>query len=116
MAPLPLDAEPAPRPWDPGLQNERTSLAWQRTMLSGLACSLLVARLVAGLSLTLAIVVGFTALVGTALLGLVAVRRFRHHARALPARHLIGDGRSHLLLAGLVVGTAVAALGYVLLG
>ena len=52
-------------PWDPGLQNERTGLAWQRTMLAGLVCSLLVARLLAEVWLPLAVLVGLAALLGT---------------------------------------------------
>ena len=49
----------------PGLQNERTGLAWQRTMLSGLTCSVLVARLLASVSTTLAVIIGLLALLGT---------------------------------------------------
>ncbi len=101
-------------PWDPGLQNERTGLAWQRTMLAGLTCSLLVARLLAELSLTLAVLTGLLALLGTAVLGGMAIRRFRGYNRALHAGVAIGDARPKLLITGLVGLTAVGALLFAL--
>ena len=64
-------------PWDPGLQSERTGLAWQRTMLAGLTCSLLVARLLASVSIFLSVILGLMALLCTAGLGWLAIRRFR---------------------------------------
>jgi uncharacterized membrane protein YidH (DUF202 family) len=97
-------------PWDPGLQNERTGLAWQRTMLAGLVCTLLVARLVAEVLLPVAIVLGLAALVGTAALGAIALRRFRRFDRDLHARHPIGDGRLQVLITAVVGVTAVGAL------
>ena len=79
-------------PWDAGLQNERTGLAWQRTMLSGLACGLIVTRLLAGVSLTLAILTG----VGMLALGLARVSR--HRAVRWPVTALV-----FVLLLSLVV-------------
>lgn len=104
-----------PLPWDVGLQNERTGLAWQRTMLAGLACGLLVARLLAGVSLTLAILTGVLALAAAAGLGWVALRRFRLNGRALVAGRRLGDARAHAIAAALLGVTALAAVAYVLL-
>ena len=97
-------------PWDPGLQNERTGLAWQRTMLAGLVCSLLVARLLAEVWLPLAVLVGLASLLGTAGLGGMAIRRFRRNSAALPAQRPIGDGRLQALISAVVALTAVGAL------
>jgi len=102
-------------PWDPGLQNERTGLAWQRTMLAGLVCSLLVARLLVEVSLLLAAITGLTALLTTAGLGWMALSRFRRHADALHAQRPIGDGRPHALISVVVALTAAAALVYAVL-
>ena len=101
-------------PWDPGLQNERTGLAWQRTMLAGLTCCLLVVRLLAELSVMLAVFTGLIALLATALLGGMAIRRFRYHHDALHAGDLIGDARAKLLITSLVSLTAVGALVFAL--
>ncbi|HEY0238344.1 MAG TPA: DUF202 domain-containing protein [Friedmanniella sp.] len=104
-----------PAPWDHGLQNERTGLAWQRTMLSGLACGLLVARLLAGVSLTLAILAGVVALGAAAAFGGVALRRFRQNARALAGGRRLDDARPAAFASALLILTALAAAGYVLL-
>lgn len=100
-------------PWDPGVQNERTRLAWQRTTLSGLACSLLIARLLAGSSLTLAVAVGLTAVVTSAAVGWLSTRRYAKNNVALHADRLTTGARSHLLVTALVTITALGALVYV---
>jgi uncharacterized membrane protein YidH (DUF202 family) len=100
-------------PWDPGLQNERTGLAWQRTMLAGLTCSLLVARLLASVSLTMSLIIGLMALLCTAGLGYVAIRRFRLNNMAIHREEALGDGKANAIVSILVVATAVGALLYV---
>jgi uncharacterized membrane protein YidH (DUF202 family) len=100
-------------PWDPGLQNERTGLAWQRTMLAGLTCGLLVARLLASISVTFAVIIGLLALLCTAGLGYLAVRRFRLNSLAIHREEALGDGKANALTTMLVMITALAALLYV---
>ena len=100
-------------PWDPGLQNERTRLAWQRTTLAGLACSLLVARLLVTISIMLSVVIGLLALLCTAGLGYLAIRRFRLNTLAIHREEALGDGKANALISMLVVITALAGLLYV---
>ena len=102
-----------PPPWDPGMQNERTRLAWQRTTLSGLTCSLVVSRLLAELSLSLAITVGLAAVLSSAVLGWFSTRRYAENQIALHGHGLIAGARSHLVLTGLVIITALGGVGYV---
>jgi uncharacterized membrane protein YidH (DUF202 family) len=100
-------------PWDPGLQNERTGLAWQRTMLAGLTCSLLVARLLASISITLSVIIGLLAMLCTAGLGYLAIRRFRLNTLAVHREEALGDGKANAFISILVVVTALAGLLYV---
>ena len=102
------------RPWDSGLQNERTGLAWQRTMLAGLTCSLLVARLLAEIWVVLAVLLGLVALLTTAGLGWMAVPRFRSNSHALHARRPIGDARPQLMISVVVTFTALGGLIFAL--
>jgi uncharacterized membrane protein YidH (DUF202 family) len=100
-------------PWDPGLQNERTGLAWQRTMLAGLTCSVLVARLLASVSVMLSVIIGLLALLCTAGLGYVAIRRFRLNNVAVHREEKLGDGKANAFTSLLVVLTALGGLLYV---
>jgi hypothetical protein len=82
-------------------------------MLAGLVCGLLVARLLAEIMPVLAVLTGLAALLGTAGLGWVALRRFRRNADALPAGRAIGDGRPAALISAVVALTAFSALVFV---
>ena len=110
-----MDPEDVPPP-DRGLQNERTALAWQRTLLSGLACALVATRLTVPVSEPLALATGLSALLCTAALAELSRRRFRRNARALAAHRPLADGRAPLLVTVLVVLTGVLAAVVVLGG
>lgn len=99
--------------WDPGLQNERTRLAWQRTTLSGLACGLVVARLVSPWSATTAVILGLAAIANTALLAWLTARRYSTNQTNLHSAHALVDARAHLGVTTVLVLTGVGALGYV---
>jgi uncharacterized membrane protein YidH (DUF202 family) len=102
-------------PWDQGLQNERTGLSWQRTLLSGLTFSLLLARLLAGVNVGLAIAVGVAALACSAVLGLASVRRYVRNHDALTRDRVVEDGWYSLVITVLVSLTGVGAIAYVML-
>lgn len=104
------------RLWDDGAQNERTRLSWQRTTLSALALGLILARLLVGTSLVLAVLIALTAVLLAGALHWNAVRRYTRANTALGARQpLAGDGRSHLLLMALVALVGLGAMGYLLM-
>lgn len=101
-----------PAPWDSGLQIERTKLAWQRTALSTLAFSLLVARLVAIYSWPLAGVIALVAALAAVAVGVSAAGRYRRGDRALRADTALPDARSFGALTILVVVAGLGGLVY----
>lgn len=94
--------------WDPGLQAERTKLAWQRTALSAAACTLVIARLVWLSNPAIGAVVGVAALVCGAMIGWSASRRSLRSRMAIHRNEQLPDGRVHLWLTVLII---VAGIG-----
>lgn len=103
---------PTARP--PGVAGERTQLAWQRTTLSGLTCSLVVARLIFPMSMIIAIVVALLAVTTTLVLGWLASRPYLTSVRTRETSHALRDGRQHFAITVLLIITGLGALAFIL--
>jgi uncharacterized membrane protein YidH (DUF202 family) len=100
---------PADRPFDPGLQPERTALAWRRTSLSLLAGSLAGTRLLPEVWGPLGLVVGGAGVIGSLALLVLAQRRYRLQHTRLRRGAALPDGTLPALMAS--AGLAVALVG-----
>ncbi|MGO1385509.1 MAG: DUF202 domain-containing protein [Arachnia sp.] len=88
------------RPFDEGLQPERSALAWQRTALSIAVGSLLFGRILATSLGLWALLPMLTGLCMSTALGLKAHRRYAHHHRTLTSGNgFLADGRLHAAVA-----------------
>ncbi|MEG9224695.1 DUF202 domain-containing protein [Aeromicrobium sp. Sec7.5] len=96
--------------WDPGLQNERTTLAWGRSALALLVCGLLTATLAASRHWFPAVVVALVAMGSAAGLRRVARHRYLDASSALVAERPLPDGRLGAALVLGVVGLGALAV------
>lgn len=100
----------SPSPWDPGLQNERTALAWVRSVLALLAVSLIAARVAVDDRPVLALILAGVALAVSAVALRYSYRRYRTARTALFAAGALPDGRAPLAVTALVVVLGVSAV------
>jgi hypothetical protein len=98
------------RVWDAGLQPERTALSWRRTGLALLGGSLLLARALAEVSLSVGLTVGAAGVVAAIAILISVERRYRSHHRRLTS----GAGERVPLAGGglpLIAATTTVLLG-----
>lgn len=106
-------SEPSERPFDVGLQAERTALAWQRTTLSFGVAALVAARLLTNVFSTASFVIGAVGVILIVLIFVVGHRRYRtNHARLTAA----GSARVPLASTAPLLFYAVASFALGLLG
>lgn len=104
---------PPERPFDVGLQAERTALAWQRTTLSFGVAALVAARLLTNIFSTASFIIGALGVILMVLVFVVGHRRYRtNHARLTAA----GTARIPLASAAPLMFYAAATLALGLLG
>jgi uncharacterized membrane protein YidH (DUF202 family) len=102
--------------FDPGLQPERTELAWRRTVVGLIIGALVALRLLPPVLGSWAVLVAVAGLVAAALLWVLADRRERRIQRALlDGTTSLPGGGLLLLLAGLAAVGAALGLAYVVL-
>jgi len=97
--------------FDPGLQPERTQLAWRRTYLSASVGALVAVRLLPPVLGTAGLVIAGLGVVTASVLAALAVRRGRQTDEALASGSALPDGR--VLLALALAAAAAAAVGLV---
>ena len=103
-----------PSLFDPGLQAERTGLAWRRTMLGLVAFALVIMRLLPTLGAA-GLAVGGATVTLSGVLWALGERRFRQLRRALPEAGRLPGGRLLLALALTVAGAGGGGLLYLLI-
>lgn len=101
--------------WDPGLQPERTRLAWQRTSLALLTASLVVARIVGHHALIPGVVVAAGACVLAGLIGVLSTKRYDRAQVRLQAERPLPGGVVNLLMTGSLLLIGVGAFSFLAL-
>lgn len=98
---------------DPGLQPERTELAWQRTMISFVAAALLLMRWVGRFGGLVVVMVSIACIAAACVL-VWARRRTRHIAPAFPGAAVPVAALEVLVITGLTLLLGALGLGLVL--
>lgn len=102
-----------PELFDPGMQPERTDLAWRRSTLSVIVGALIALRLLPPTLGTGGVVVGLGGLLVAVLLWPLARRRARRTQQALrTAQPVLPGGGLQLVLTTLTAGSAAVGLAY----
>lgn len=94
------------KPYDPGLQGERTSLAWTRTALALALAGAVVARLTVERLGSIAVVISLAGVACAAAVALLAGARYRRTAASLHERGTVATDGRMLALAALSALTA----------
>lgn len=101
-------------PYDPGLQGERTALAWTRTALALALAGAFVTRLTVERGGILALALGVIAVALSVVMGVLARARYDNTSASLhESGALLSDGRILAVAAGGVLAAGAAAALFV---